>query len=206
MTQTLHIRRERIATYSDFERFHDAPSARASSADDMGGPTVVVRRKRTVVPVSEDASTSPERQPRAPRVFRVTTPVEGSGEDGAKREDALPADTMQSSDDRLTPGRRRRRMKPAPVTIIRPNEGAEVEQAAGPAGQIDLASGAVEEKDAPRFGQSIEDHRKYVRIEQELQRLRLEAESRRQAEVAAAVAWIRKAIDDYGIDTRELGL
>ena len=199
MTNTLHRHRESISRESALEQLHAAFSTASSTADDAPAPTVVVRRRKavaTTLPAAQERVAT-EPPPRSPRVFLVSAKSEGSGQDdGANLES--PADNGSiAAQEGVAPVRRRRRIKPAPVTIIRPNPGTHAPPAATP-------PAGPQDKGEPRFGQSMADHQRYLEIQAQIQRLQQEAEVLRQAEVAAAVAWIRKAIDEHGIDIDDL--
>jgi hypothetical protein len=198
MTQTLHLLRDGMSTY---ERFDGASSGDAVPSDLAGRPTVVVRRRRTVVQLNKEPTTPLEPQPRSPQVFRVAALERGLEESTARGQSTALADSSIADDSVVVPVRRRRRLKPAPVTIIRPNEGAKAYE-----DRRDVGDAEVEEGANLRFGQSSADHRRYLEIQQEIERLRQEAEALKQLEAAAAVIWIRKAIRKHGIDLRDLGL
>jgi hypothetical protein len=57
-----------------------------------------------------------------------------------------------------------------------------------------------------QFGVSEEERSRYTELMNEIAGLEREAKAVRDAEAAAAVRWIRKAIAEYGISASELGL
>jgi hypothetical protein len=199
MTNTLHRHREGITKEAALEQLHAAFSTAPSTADDTPAPTVVVRRRKAVATTlpGTQAGVETEPPPRSPRVFLLSAKPEGKGHDERAHAE-VPADGGSvAAQAGVTPVRRRRRARPAPVTIIRPNAGTDAPPAANP-------SAGPQGKGEPRFGQSMADHQRYLEIQAQIQRLRQEAQLLREAEVAAAVAWIRKAIDDHGLKIEDL--
>jgi hypothetical protein len=162
-------------------------TATAPTVDD--GPVVIVRRRKVVVDDYErhhDAGDQNEAS-RSPKVFRVES---GSLED-VKKSAAEPGvaslsddDASLSQDDRVPVSRRRRRQKHGSVTIIR----------TAPPTAMELAQRTQRVKE------------QYESLRAELRKLDREIETAREVEVGKAVSWIRKAIAEYDLHAKDLGL
>lgn len=174
----------RLAAESAFSIVTTAPTI-----DD--GPVVIVRRRKVVVDGDHydshhDAGDQNEAT-RSPKVYRVeSAPLEDGKESAAELGVANPSEDGASldQDDRVSASRRRRHRKHGGVTIIRPPAPTAMELA--------QRTRTVEEQ--------------YERLREELQKLDLEIETARAVEVGKAVSWIRKAIAEYDLDGKDLGL
>ena len=60
--------------------------------------------------------------------------------------------------------------------------------------------------DVGRFGVDLEAQSRHEKLVARIAQLERQAETARKAEAAAAVRWIKKAIDEYGLEARELGV
>lgn len=170
-----------------------APGAGASNVE------VVVKRKRTLL-TGDDATVDGHAPAeaatvRAPRVFRV----EGSLETASEQ---VEGPVMPKASEEPRPRKRRRRVPHGEVTIIRPVaiDLSEIERPS------DFGRPHEQSVAVPDFGVAPEDQRRYVKLLTEIARLERQAQAAKQAEAAAAVHWIRKAIAEYAIGADELGL
>ena len=59
--------------------------------------------------------------------------------------------------------------------------------------------------DVGRFGVDLEAQSRHDKLMARIARLESEAHTARKVEAAAAVRWIKKAINEYGLEARELG-
>jgi glutamate synthase domain-containing protein 2 len=60
--------------------------------------------------------------------------------------------------------------------------------------------------DAGRFGVDLEAQIRHEKLKVKIAQLERQAQRAKNTEAAAAIRWIKKAIKDYGIDAREIGL
>jgi hypothetical protein len=180
-----------------------------------GGPVVVVKRRRPVENATGHLAQSeelaqPDDEARVPRVFRVEEvaavpserrdapspplekrdpPGDGSGNDGSA---SLPA----------SPTRRRRRSIHGKVTIIRPDRSDR---------GLDARQAPDESTEPGHVGRTLvfvdaDVSARYEAVTAEIEKLKRQAVALKKAEAAKAVRWIRRAISDYGLTERDLGL
>lgn len=160
----------------------------APTTDDR--PVVIVRRRRVAVDGEyEDRSHDGRDQneaTRPPRVYRVDSgPFEGSKEPAAEPGVAnTSGGDAPGQDNCLVVSRRPRRSKHGGVTIMRP--------------ALPAASELAE--------QTRKAKQQYERIKAEIRKLDRQIEAARQVEVGKAVRWICKAIAEYGLEAKDLGL
>ena len=60
--------------------------------------------------------------------------------------------------------------------------------------------------DVGRFGVDLEAQTRHEKLKVKIAQLERQAQRAKNTEAAAAIRWIKKAIKDYGIDAREIGL
>lgn len=168
--------------------FSNVPTTRPP-AD--GGPVVIVRRKKVVVDGNYDDSRhggdAQIEAARPAKVFRVEldpleAPEESTAAFGAV--DCSRGDASLGHDSDLVVSRRQRHRRHGGVIIIRP----------APPSASELA-----ERTRMTKGQ-------YERLRVELLELDRQIEAARQAEIDKAVLWIRKAIAEYDLSARDIGL
>ena len=68
-----------------------------------------------------------------------------------------------------------------------------------------LGNSQARSSDVGRFGVDLEAQSRHEKLVARIAQLERQAETARKAEAAAAVRWIKKAIDEYGLEARELG-
>lgn len=164
-------------------------SVAATTAPDTAGTTVViVRRKKLAVDGDhDDSSHEGDEATRLPKVYRVDArSPEESDASAAERDgaDNSRGGASQGQDARVVGSRRRRHRKHGGVTIVRP----------APPTASELA-------DRTRMAKE-----QYERLKDEIRKLDRQIEAAREVEVGKAVRWIREAMDEYGLDAKDLGL
>ena len=102
------------------------------------------------------------------------------------------------SSSEVTPVRRRRRRLNGEVTIIRPPS-----QAVGD--ERTRANSQAQSSDLGRFGVDLEAQRRHEKLLARIALLQRQAQKVQNTEAAAAVRWIKKAINEYGIEASVLG-
>lgn len=149
---------------------------------------VVVVKRRKVVPDSEvgdgaHASAEEGHAARSPKIHRMESNLEGV-EPGAAAADVRQASLVRDDEPTTASERRRRRRRHGEVTIIRP-----------------------ERPSANEFAELRREAMvRHERLMVEIRKIDRQAEAMRKVEAAKVVRWIRQAIDDYGLDAKDLGL
>jgi hypothetical protein len=201
-----------------------------------GPQVVVVKRKKAIVPAGkgdpiETEFHEPMKEARTPRVFRVDSPVVGSGPAVEVSEQppavgaspdfnasvgvgALPAQVVQIK-------RRRRRIPRAEVTIIRPAAPSGPVTSDPPAGRpaemlllqelrlLEPCFAALRAAQDFDFGIATSGRgapSRYQALKAQIKKLEQRAEAARKAEAARAARWIKRAIAAYGLRASDLGL
>ena len=175
---------------------------------------VVWRKKAIAEPAPSDASPDPEpidAARRTPRVFRI--------EPAAAKPQAAPSPTpsplatipegLASLPESPSVPRLRRRKSPrlhGDVTIIRPPQDRPLPAGTG-ISDGDPASATVprERRGAPVRPTDGAGPR-YLKLLARIRLLQAQAERARQREAAAAIRWIKRDIDRYGLTAKDLGL
>ena len=200
------------------------------------GPQVlVIKRKKAIVPAGEGDPTKTELQEaveeaRTPRVFRVDSPVVGSGPVVEVSEQsqavgaspdfnasvgvgALPVQVVQIK-------RRRRRIPRSEVTIIRPaapSAPVTSDPPASPQAEMLLQElkrlgpcfAALRASQDFDFGSATWGRgapSRYQALKAKIKKLEQRAEAARKIEAARAARWIKRAIAAYGLRASDLGL
>ena len=200
-----------------------------------GPQVVVIKRNKAIVPAGEGDPIKtefhePMKEARTPRVFRVDSPIVGSGRAVKVSEQpqavgaspdfnasvgvgALPAQVVQIK-------RRRRRIPRAEVTIIRPAAPSEPVTSDPPASRqaemllqelklLEPCFAALRAAQDFDFGIATSGRgapSRYQALKAEIKKLEQRAEAARKLEAARAVQWIKRAIATYGLGARDLGL
>ncbi len=149
---------------------------------------------------------------RAPRIFKVERQQEGQ-QDG---QELLTNEALQpqlsgaaSSTFEVTQAKRRRRRLNGEVTIIRPmlqEPGAMHDEfTTGDSEPDSIGDSQARSSDVGRFGVDMKAQSRHDKLMARIARLESQAQTARKVEAAAAVRWIKKAIDEYGLEARELG-
>ena len=150
---------------------------------------------------------------RTPRIFKVERQQEGL-QDGQE----LPSDAAlqpqlggaASNTPEVTQARRRRRRLNGDVTIIRPMShepnAVRDEFTTGGSKPDSTEDSQAQSSDVGRFGVDLEAQTRHEKLKVKIAHLEREAQRAKSTEAAAAIRWIKKAIKDYGIDAREIGL
>ena len=149
---------------------------------------------------------------RAPRIFKVEKQQEGQreGQDLSSNTDRQPQlGGAVSNTSEVTQARRRRRRLNGEVTIIRPMlqepSAMHDEFTTGDSEPDSIGDSQARSSDVGRFGVDMKAQSRLDRLMARIARLESEAHTARKVEAAAAVRWIKKAIDEYGLEARELG-
>jgi hypothetical protein len=195
-----------------------------------GPQVVVIKRKKAIVPGGEGDPVKtefqePMREARAPRVFRVDSPVVGSGP--AVEVSEQPQPVGASPDFNASVGvaalqapvvqikRRRRRIPRGEVTIIRPAAPSVPATSDPPAsGQAEMLLQELKNLEpcfaalraAQNFDFGIATPSRYQALKAEIKKLEHRAEAARKVEAARAARWIKRAIAAYGLRASDLGL
>jgi len=212
--------------------FAQQPITRVANAEPQ---VVVIKRKKAIVPPGEGDPTEtdlqdPIKESRTPRVFRVDSPVVGSGaavavseqpEAGGASPDfhasvgvgALTAQVVQIK-------RRRRRIPRAEVTIIRsattsgpvvsdPPASREAELLLQELKRLEPCFAALRAAQDFDFGIETSGRSapsRYQALKAKIKKLEQRAEAARKVEAAKAARWIKRAIATYGLRASDLGL
>jgi hypothetical protein len=192
---------------------------------------VVVKRKKAIIPLGAGDpgnadSAEPMEPTRAPRVFRVDSPIVGSAPAADVAEplpvrgaSADPNDSAGVPAPPVVPTKRRSRMRHGEVTIIRPagpNTPTVTDPLAGRGGETGVQGTKSPKPDLrePSGTQQFDlglavtgdgAPSRYRALRAEIEALRQRAEAVRKVEAAQAVGWIKRAIADYGLSARDLG-
>ena len=149
---------------------------------------------------------------RAPRIFKVEKQQEGQqdGQDFSSNTDLQPQlGGAASSTTEVTQARRRRRRLNGEVTIIRPMShepnAVRDEFITGDSKRDSIGDSQARSSDVGRFGVDMKAQSRHDKLMARIARLKSQAHAARKTEAAAAVRWIKKAIDEYGLEARELG-
>jgi hypothetical protein len=199
-----------------------------------GPQVVVIKRKKAIVPAGESDPIKTEfqepKEARTPRVFRVDSPIVGSGSEVEVSEQpqavgaspdfnasvgvgALPAQVVQIK-------RRRRRIPRAEVTIIRPAAPSGPLTSDPPASRqaemllqelklLEPCFAALRASQDFDFGIATSGRgapTRYQALRAEIKKLQQRAEAARKVEAARAARWIKRAIAAYGLRACDLGL
>jgi len=204
----------------------------APSVSNAGAQMVVVKRKKAIIPPGAgDPGNADSAEPmvptRAPRVFRVDSRVVGSAP-AADLAEPLPVSGASADPNAsagvpappMVPTKRRSRTRHGEVTIIhpaRPSTPTVTDPLAGHGGEAGVQGRKSRKPDfsEPRGTRQFdlglaatEDGApsRYRALRAEIEALRQRAEAVRKVEAAQAVRWIKRAIADYGLSARDLGL
>ena len=199
-----------------------------------GPQVVVIKRKKAIVPAGEGdpvktESQEPMKEARTPRVFRVDSPIVGSGP--AVEVSEQPQAVGASPDFKASVGggalaaqvvqiKRRRRIPRAEVTIIRPAAPSEPVTSDPPARrQAEMLLQELKHVEpcfaalraAQDFDFAIATSGRgapsgYQALKAEIKKLEQRAEAARKVEAARAARWIKRAIAAYGLRASDLGL
>ena len=203
----------------------------APSVSSTGTQTVVVKRKKAIIPLGAGDpgnadSAEPMEPTRAPRVFRVDSPVVGSAP-AADLAEPLPVRGASADPNAsagvparpVVPTKRRSRMRHGEVTIIhpaRPSTPAVTGPLADRGGETGVQGRKSRKPDLrePSGTQQFDlglavtgdgAPSRYRALRAQIEALRQRAEAVRTVEAAQAVGWIKRAIADYGLSARDLG-
>jgi hypothetical protein len=198
-----------------------------------GPQVVVIKRKKAIVPAGEGDPIKTEfqepKEARTPRVFRVDSPIVGSGP--AVEVSEQPQAVGASPDFNASVGvgvlpaqvvhkRSRRRIPRAEVTIIRPAAPSEPEPSDPPAGRkpemllqepklLEPCFAALRASQDFDFGIATSGRgapTRYQALRAEIKKLEQRAEAARKVEAARAARWIKRAIAAYDLRASDLGL
>jgi hypothetical protein len=204
----------------------------ASSVSNAGPQVVVVKRRKPIVRLGVgDPGTADSKEPmeptRTPRVFRVDSPVAGSG---PAVDLADPLSAPGASADSIgsvgvhappvAPTKRRRRTRHGEVTIIHPDRPSVLTPTHPSVGRREEAGIQGRQLRKPKFTEPSSTQEfvfgiaptgrggpsRYQALRAEIERLHVQAEAVRKVEAAQAVRWIKRAIADYGLSASDLGL
>ena len=194
------------------EALFQAPRPRSEAAD---VDVVVKRRRITSTDHRVDGNDVAEvvgDEVRAPRIFKVEK-REGQqdGQELPFNADLQPQlGGAASNTPEVTQARRRHRRLNGDVTIIRPmsQEPNVVRDEHFTAGSKpdSIEDSQAQSSDAGRFGVDLEAQTRHEKLKVKIAQLERQAQRAKNTEAAAAIRWIKKAIKDYGIDAREIGL
>ena len=232
MTQhrpTLASSQARLAAEAAFAQRSITPVANAEPK------VVVIKRKKAIVPPGKDDPTETElqdpiKESRTPRVFRVDSPVVGSGAAVAASEQ--PEAGGASPDFHASVGvgaltaqvvrikRKRRRIPRAEVTIIRsaatsgpvvsdPPARREAEMLLQELKCLEPRLAALRAAQDFDFGIAASGRGapgSYQALKAKIKKLEKRAEAARKVETAKAARWIKRAIATYGLRASDLGL
>jgi hypothetical protein len=139
---------------------------------------------------------------RAPRVFKIEKRQQSDGRvlhDPASQSESDEATSSATGSTKA--GRRRRRRLNGEVTIIHPQEPI------GTGAEGDVSAPQLEDvAGVGMFGADSAEQLRYQKLMAKIARLERQALAARKREAELAIRWIKKAICDYGIEARELGL
>ena len=149
---------------------------------------------------------------RAPRIFKVEKQQEGQrdGQDSSSNTDLQPQlGGAASNASEVTQARRRRRRLNGEVTIIRPMSqepsAMRDESTTGGSKPDSIGDSQARSSDVGRFGVDMKAQSRHDKLMARIARLESRAQTARKVEAAAAVRWIKKAINEYGLEAREIG-
>jgi len=196
---------------------------------------VVIKRKKAIVPAGEGEPNEtefqqPMKEARTPRVFRVDSPVVGSGP--AVEVSEQPQAVGASPDFNASVGiggspaqviqikRSRRRIPRGEVTIIRPAVpigpvtsdppvSRQAEMLHQELKRLEPCFAALHAAQEIDFGIATSGRgapSRYQALKAEIKKLEQRAEAARKAEAARAARWIKRAIAAYGLRASDLGL
>jgi len=194
------------------EALFQAQQPRSEAAD----VDVVVKRRRIASTDhrvdGNDVAEVMADEVRAPRIFKVEKQQEGQreGQDLSSNADRQPQlGGAASSTFEVTQARRRRRRLNGEVTIIRPMlhepNAVRDEFTTGDSKPDSLGNSQARSSDVGRFGVDLEAQSRHDKLMARIARLESQAQTARKVEAAAAVRWIKKAINEYGLEAREIG-
>jgi len=194
------------------EALFQAPRLRSEAAD----VDVVVKRRRIASTDhrvdGNDVAEVVADEVRAPRIFKVEKQQEGQqdGQDFSSNTDLQPQlGGAASNTSEVTQARRRRRRLNGEVTIIRPMlqepSAMHDEFTTGDSEPDSIGDSQARSSDVGRFGVDLEAQSRHDKLMARIARLESQARTARKVEAAAAVRWIKKAINEYGLEAREVG-
>ena len=167
---------------------------------------VVVKRRR-IAPMDNrvdgnDVAAFVAGEVRTPRIFKVEKQQQQESPKGASeaKTDGESRLGVAVSSPEVTQVRRRRRRLNGEVTIIPPPL-----QAVGDEPTRAKPDSQPQSSALGRFGVDLEEQRRHEKLLARIALLERQAQRARNTEAATAIRWIKKAINEYGIEASEVG-
>jgi len=170
---------------------------------------VVVKRRR-IAPMDNrvdgnDVAAFVAGEVRTPRIFKVEKQQQQESPKGASeaKTDGESRLGVAVSSPEVTQVRRRRRRLNGEVTIIRPP--SQERKAVGDEPTRAKPDSQPQSSALGRFGVDLEEQRRHEKLLARIALLERQAQRARNTEAATAIRWIKKAINEYGIEASEVG-